>query len=103
MKGSAKFTTEYSANKFAKQVDGVVTKLEDGWLVTDKKGGEMMSEYEESSREFPYRIKIQQSAKGFSYWEVSIKSDDLQSLKEKLKECVKTAKEQCDELNKILV
>ncbi len=39
MGGSAKFTTRKSAEKFAKVVNGVVTELKDGFLVTDKTVG----------------------------------------------------------------
>lgn len=58
---------------------------------------------EQEAREYPIKIKIQQSAKGFSYWEVVVKADDLEGAKVLLDNSIDLAKTKCEDLNKVLV
>jgi hypothetical protein len=62
----------------------------------------MENENELEARDFPVRVKIQQSAKGFSYWEVTIRSDDIDGAKVLLNQAVEMAKAKCEDLNKMI-
>ncbi len=47
-----------------------------------------------------FRINIQQSAKGFFYFDVIVRNDNVENLKELLDTVTNIAKTKCDELNK---
>ena len=60
-------------------------------------------EAEASTDEANFGIKIQQSAKGFSYFEVKVKGDTKEELDTRLNEAVYLAKKQVDLLNGLSV
>ena len=53
------------------------------------------------ARDFPVRIKVQQSAKGFSYWEVTVKGDNIEDTQILLDKTIEIAKAKCEDLNMV--
>ena len=58
---------------------------------------------EEIKKDWPFKIKLKQSAKGFTHWEVSVKCEDLKELKANLSEVVSIAEQKSEQLNKVNV
>lgn len=50
-------------------------------------------------QEHKYRINIKQNAKGFSYYEVTVKADSIEELEKELKKVKQVAKLECDQSN----
>lgn len=53
----------------------------------------------EERSEANFKVKINQSAKGFNYFEVVVRADNKEDLKIRLDEAVKIAEIKCRELN----
>ncbi len=56
-----------------------------------------MEQTEQSEPNF--RVNIKQSAKGQSYFDVTVRGNTLDDVKRRLNEATNIAKSQCDELN----
>lgn len=52
-----------------------------------------------ADQEPAYRVKVSQTAKGFAYWEVTVRSNDYDEIVVRLAEAVSLAQIECDRLN----
>ena len=60
-----------------------------------------MEQTEQSEPNF--RVNIKQSAKGQSYFDVTVRGDTKDDVERRLKEATDIAKQQCVELNEVIV
>ena len=56
-----------------------------------------------ATTEDPYRINIKETAKGFTYFDVTVRGDTKEEVSRRLDEAIEIAEKKCKEINDAIV